>query len=133
MLKVLRLTLGIGLLMSFVTACQSNPQSSQNQTNPGQTTPDQTNPDQTNPGQPVPGFNLSLDASSLNLTQGDMADVTIKLERLNGFAQAVTLSLKNLPADVTASPASLAIAAGEKASFCRRLEQSEMLCLEHHW
>jgi Peptidase M66 len=120
-LKLLRLTLGIGLLLSFVTACQSNPQSSQNQTNPDQTNPDQTNPGQTtpgqtNPGQPVPGFNLSLDASSLNLTQGDMAEVTIKLERLNGFAQAVTLSLKNLPADVTASPASLAIAAGASSA-----------------
>jgi Peptidase M66 len=106
-LKLLRLTLGIGLLLSIVTACQSNPQSSQNPTNPNQ-----TNPGQTNPGQPVPGFNLSLDASSLTLTQGDVADVNINLERLNGFAQAVTLSLKNLPADVTASPASLAIAAG---------------------
>jgi Peptidase M66 len=119
--NILRLTIGIGLLMSLVTACQSNPQSSQNQTNPdpttpGQPNPGQTNPGQANPGQPVPGFNLSLDASSLNLTQGDMADVTIKLERLNGFAQAVTLSLKNLPADVTASPASLAIAAGASST-----------------
>lgn len=119
MLNILRLTVGIGLFMTLVTACQSSPQPGQNQ--PGQTQSDQnqTNPGQANPAQPVPGFNLSLEASSLNLTQGDVADVTVKLERLNGFAQAVTLRLKDLPTDVTASPALLVIAAGASSGTLR--------------
>jgi Peptidase M66 len=90
-LKLLRLTIGIGLFMTFVTACQSG----QKQI----------------PKLPDPSFNLSLDASSVNLMQGDDTDLTINLERLDGFEDAVTLSLKGLPADVTASPAVLTIPA----------------------
>jgi Peptidase M66 len=90
-LNILRLTIGIGLLISLVTACQSG----QKQT---QKIPD-------------PSFNLSLDSTSLNLMQGDDADLTIKLERLDGFKDAVAVSLKSLPADVTVSPAVLTIPA----------------------
>jgi hypothetical protein len=90
-LNTLRLTIGIGLLMSLVTACQSG----QKQT----------------PKLPEPSFNLSLDSASLNLTQGDDADLTVNLERLDGFEDAVALSLKDLPADVTVSPALLTIPA----------------------
>jgi Peptidase M66 len=90
-LKILRLTLGIGLLMTLVTACQSGQKQNQKL--------------------PDPSFNLSLDSTSLNLMQGDDADLTINLERLDGFEDAVALSLKDLPADVTASPAVLTIPA----------------------
>jgi Peptidase M66 len=89
--NILRLTFGIGLLMTLVTACQSG----QKQT--------QKSPD--------PSFNLSLDSSSLNLMQGDDADLTVNLERLDGFEDAVALTLKGLPADVTASPDVLTIPA----------------------
>ena len=97
MLNILRLTIGIGLLMTLVTACQSNLQPGQNQPGQNQSDQNQTNPGQANPNQPVPGFNLSLEATSLNLTQGDVADVTVKLERLNGFAQAVTTDSRTCP------------------------------------
>jgi Peptidase M66 len=90
-LKILRLTIGIGLLMSLVTACQSGQKQTQKL--------------------PDPSFNLSLDASSLNLMQGDDADLTINLERLDGFEDAVSLSFQGLPADVTASPELLTIPA----------------------
>jgi Peptidase M66 len=90
-LNILRLTFGIGLLMTLVTACQSG----QKQI----------------PKLPDPSFNLSLDSTSLNLIQGDDTDLTINLERLDGFTDAVAVSLKNLPADVTASPAVLTIPA----------------------
>jgi Peptidase M66 len=90
-LNILRLTLGIGLLMSLVTACQSGQKQSQQL--------------------PDPSFKLSLDASSVNLMQGDDADLTVKLERLDGFEDAVAVSLKDLPADVSVSPAVLTIPA----------------------
>jgi hypothetical protein len=90
-LNILCLTIGIGLLISLVTACQSG----QKQT---QKIPD-------------PSFNLSLDSTSLNLMQGDDADLTINLERLDGFEDAVAVSLKDLPADVTVSPVVLTIPA----------------------
>ena len=91
MLNILRLTLAIGLLMTILTACQS----AQKQT----------------PKLPDPRFNLSLDSSSLDIMQGDDADVTIKLERLDGFDDAVALSFQGLPADVSASPGLLTIPA----------------------
>jgi Peptidase M66 len=90
-LNILRLTFGIGLLMSLVTACQSDQKQTQKL--------------------PDPSFNLSLDSTSLNLMQGDDADLTINLERLDGFEDAVAVSLKDLPADVTVSPAVLTIPA----------------------
>jgi Peptidase M66 len=90
-LNILRLTIGIGLLMSLVTACQSGQKQIQKF--------------------PDPSFNLSLDSSSVNLTQGDIADLTVNLERLDGFEDAVAVSLKDLPADVTVSPAVLTIPA----------------------
>jgi Peptidase M66 len=90
-LNILRLTIGIGLLMSLVTACQSGQKQIQKL--------------------PDPSFKLSLDASSLNLMQGDDADLTVTLERLDGFEDAVSLSLKDLPADVSVSPAVLTIPA----------------------
>jgi hypothetical protein len=90
-LKNLRLTFGIGLLMMFVTACQSGQKQLQKL--------------------PDPSFNLSLDLASLNLMQGDDADLTINLERLDGFEDAVAVSLKDLPADVTVSPEVLTIPA----------------------
>jgi Peptidase M66 len=90
-LNILRLTLGIGLLMSLVTACQSGQKQIQKL--------------------PDPSFTLSLDSSSLNLMQGDDADLTVTLERLDGFEDAVAVSLKGLPADVTASPEVLTIPA----------------------
>jgi Peptidase M66 len=89
--KFLRVTIGIGLLMTLVTACQSGQKQTQKP--------------------PDPSFKLSLDSTSLNLMQGDMSDVTINLERLNGFEDAVALSFKDLPADVTPSPALLTIPA----------------------
>jgi Peptidase M66 len=90
-LKILCLTIGIGLLMTFVTACQSGQKQIQKL--------------------PDPSFNLSLDSSSLNLMQGDDADLTINLERLDGFQDAVALSFQGLPTDVTASPEVLTIPA----------------------
>jgi Peptidase M66 len=90
-LNILRLTIGIGLLMTLVTACQSGQKQTQQL--------------------PDPSFKLSLDASSLNLMQGDDADLTVNLERLDGFEDAVSLSLKDLPADVSVSPAVLTIPA----------------------
>jgi hypothetical protein len=90
-LNILRLTIGIGLLISLVTACQSGQKQTQKL--------------------PDPSFNLSLDSTSLNLMQGDDIDLTITLERLDGFEDAVAVSLKGLPADVTASPALLTIPA----------------------
>jgi hypothetical protein len=113
-LKFLRVTIGVGLLLTLLNACQSNPQSNQNQSNQSQ--PIQNQPIQ---NQPVPSFNLSLDAASINLIQGDVADVTINLERLNGFADAVTLTLKGVPADVTASPESLTIPATASSATVR--------------
>jgi Peptidase M66 len=77
--------------MTLVTACQSGQKQSQKL--------------------PDPSFNLSLDSSSLNLMQGDDADLTVNLERLDGFEDAVALSLKDLPADVTVSPDVLTIPA----------------------
>ena len=59
----------------------------------------------------VLSFNLTIDAAKLSLTQGDASDVTVTLERLNGFADPVTVTLKGLPADITASPATVTIAA----------------------
>jgi Peptidase M66 len=90
-LNILRLTFGIGLLMSLVTACQSGQKQTQKL--------------------PDPSFNLSLDSTSLNLMQGDDTDLTINLERLDGFNDDVAVSLKSLPADVTASPDVLTIPA----------------------
>ena len=90
-MKILRLTLAIGLLMTILTACQSG----QKQT----------------PKLPDPRFNLSLDSSSLDIMQGDDADVTIRLERLDGFDDAVALSFQGLPSDVSASPELLSIPA----------------------
>jgi Peptidase M66 len=90
-LNILRLTFGIGLLMTLVTACQSGQKQTQKL--------------------PDPSFNLSLDSTSLNLMQGDDTDLTINLERLDGFNDDVAVSLKSLPADITASPAVLTIPA----------------------
>lgn len=91
MRKLLRLTIGIGLLVTVVTACQSGQKQIQKL--------------------PDPSFNLSLDSSSMNLMQGDDADVTINLERLDGFKDAVAVTLKDLPDDITASPELLTISA----------------------
>jgi hypothetical protein len=90
-LNILRLTIGIGLLISLVTACQSGQKQIQKL--------------------PDPSFNLSLDSSSLSLMQGDDADLTINLERLDGFEDAVAVSFQGLPADVSASPELLTIPA----------------------
>ena len=75
-----RVTVGVALLIAFITACQSAP---------------------------TPSFDLTLDPVSLALTQGEAKDVTVKLERLNGFTESVAIALKGLPADVTANPATL--------------------------
>ena len=64
-------------------------------------------------------FNLTIDAAKLSLTQGDASDVTVTLERLNGFADAVTLTLKGLPTDVTASPATVTIPASAASATLR--------------
>jgi Peptidase M66 len=90
-LKRLRLTIGIGLLVTLVTACQSGQKQIQKL--------------------PDPSFRLSLASASLNLMQGDDANLTINLERLDGFADAVALTLKGLPEDVTVSPEALSIPA----------------------
>jgi Peptidase M66 len=102
-LNILRLTFGIGLLMTLVTACQSGQKQTQKISDPS--------------------FNLSLDSTSLNLMQGDDTDLTINLERLDGFEDAVALSLKDLPADVTASPTVLTIPA-TSSSLTVRLSAS---------
>ena len=78
----------VALLIAFFTACQSAP---------------------------TPSFDLTLDPVSIALTQGEAKDVTVKLERLNGLTDPVLVTLKGLPADVTASPATLTMA-GTKLS-----------------
>jgi Peptidase M66 len=98
-LNILRLTIGIGLLISLVTACQSGQKQTQQL--------------------PDPSFKLSLDSSSVNLMQGDDADLTVNLERLDGFEDAVALSLKDLPVDVSVSPAVLTIPAGASSATLR--------------
>ena len=67
----------------------------------------------------VLGFNLTLDVPSVTVTQGDATDVTVKLERLNGFADPVALTLAGLPADVIASPAAITIAANASSATLR--------------
>jgi Peptidase M66 len=84
-----RIALGIALLIALVTACQNNSAPIQKP--------------------PVPSFNLTLEPASLELIQGDATEVTVKLERLGGFAGSVAVSFKGLPADVTLSPTSLSI------------------------
>ncbi len=99
MLKILRVTIGVGLLLSLFTACNTNPNQIQKPS--------------------VPGFNLSLDPASIKLTPGDTTEVGIKLERLNGFADPVAVTLKGLPADVSASPATVTIATSASGATVR--------------
>jgi Peptidase M66 len=65
------------------------------------------------------GFNLTLDVPSVSVTQGDATDVTVKVERLNGFADPVALTLGGLPDDVTVSPATITIAANASSATLR--------------
>ncbi len=79
----------MALLIVLVTACQNNSEPIQKP--------------------PVPSFNLTLEPASLELIQGDATELTIKLERLDGFTDSVAVSFKDLPADITISPTSLSI------------------------
>ena len=87
-----RVTVGIALLLALVTACQPAP---------------------------TPNFDLTLDPVSIALTQGEAKDVSVKLERLNGLTDPVTVTFKGLPADVTASPATLTMAGTDSRATVR--------------
>lgn len=52
---------------------------------------------------PVGGFTLSLDPSSLTVSQGGSAQTTVTISRTAPFAGAVALAASGLPAGVTAS------------------------------
>jgi hypothetical protein len=98
-LTTFRLTVGIGLLLALFTACNSDPKPSQKPS--------------------VPGFNLTLDPASVKLIPGDSTEVGIKLERVDGFADAVAVTLKGLPSDVSVSPAAINIEASASSTTVR--------------
>ncbi len=74
----------------------------------------------------APSFNLSLSKPTVTVAQGGSGSLTVNLERLNGFAGAVTLSLENqdgsalaagitptfTPASATGNSSSLAVGVG---------------------
>jgi Peptidase M66 len=94
-----RLTVGIGLLLALFTACNSDPKPSQKPS--------------------VPGFNLTLEPTSIKLIPGDTTEVGIKLERVDGFTDAVAVTLKGLPSDVSVSPAAINIEASASSATVR--------------
>ena len=62
---------------------------------------------------PTPSFSLSLDPTELVLEPGESKEVTVSLDKSNGFDSAVAVTVTGLSAGVTAS--SLTIAAGASA------------------
>ena len=92
MLSSSRVTVGIALLIALITACQSAP---------------------------PPDFTLTFDTSSLALNQGATADVTVKLERPSGFVDPIAVTWKGLPANITASPATLTMTATDSRATVR--------------
>ena len=59
----------------------------------------------------VPSFNLTLDPATLSAPQGQTATVTVKLERVGGFAGEVLVTPSGLPSGVSAAPVTIASAA----------------------
>jgi hypothetical protein len=62
--------------------------------------------------QSSPDFSLSLSSSSLSLTAGTSAQVTVYVNGSNGFASVVTLQISGLPTGVTYSPSTLQVNSG---------------------
>ena len=59
----------------------------------------------------TPTFNLTLEPASLNAAQGQTATLTIKLERVSGFAGEILVTPSGLPSGVSAAPVTIASAA----------------------
>ena len=59
---------------------------------------------------PAPGFTLAVAPGTARAEEGRVGTVVANLTRVGGFAGAVTLSLENLPAGVTATPVTTAAA-----------------------
>ncbi len=68
----------------------------------------------TQPPPPVPDFSLSLSSNAISVPQGSASSaVNISINPVNGFANAVQVTLSALPASVSSSPASpFTVAAG---------------------
>lgn len=62
--------------------------------------------------QSSPDFSLSLSSSSISLTAGTSAQVTVYVNGTNGFASVVTLQISELPTGVTYSPSTLQVNSG---------------------
>ncbi len=55
----------------------------------------------------APDFGLALGQGTLTLAAGASGKVSVQLQRLAGFSEAVTLSIAGLPANVSAAPVTL--------------------------
>jgi len=60
------------------------------------------------PPAPAPGFSLTVDADKSIVWQGNEANVTVNVQRENGFADAVQVALQDLPTGVSAGAVSVA-------------------------
>ncbi|WP_198316177.1 delta-60 repeat domain-containing protein [Cystobacter fuscus] len=60
---------------------------------------------------PIPRFTLELEAAPVTVAQGARVTTTVRLSRLDGFREAVSLELSDPPAGLSAPP--LSVGAGE--------------------
>ncbi len=58
------------------------------------------------PPPPIPDFSINVSPSTLTLAQSDTSPVSVSVTPLNGFADAVTVTLSGLPAGITTNPVS---------------------------
>ena len=73
--------------------------------------PPPASPPPVKPPVSTPTFNLTLEPASLNAAQGQTAALTIKLERVSGFAGEILVTPSGLPSGVSAAPVTIASAA----------------------
>ena len=107
------------MLLALFTACQSAPAQEPPASPPTVTAPPVTPPPVPPPVTPpvikppaaIPSFNLTLEPATLSALQGQTATVTVKLERIGGFAGEVLVTPSGLPSGVIAAPVTIASAA----------------------
>lgn len=66
---------------------------------------------------PPPNYSLSLSSNTVSVSGGQSASVTVTVVGTNGFASGVNIAIDNVPANVTLSPTSANITAGQSQKF----------------
>lgn len=70
--------------------------------------------------EPTPEFALGLAAGSFSIVPGKTLEIPLTIERKNGFARELEISVENLPAGITAAPLK-SLPAGDTAKMAKLL------------